>query len=128
MHLHKPCTSLSASTLYSQLNSVFLVFPREYLDTSSANVTTCLQVWPSKGMQLFCSILRYCFIYSFCSYRAIPILPDLKEVMDWVFTDTSLKLFHWLNVQEIWAQLYIIKNKRKREKVCNIKNHNTVFY
>lgn len=58
--------------------------------------------------------------YNSCSYRAIPILPDLKEVMDWIFTDTSLKLFHWLKVQEIWAQLYIIKNLRKREKVYGI--------
>jgi len=54
------------------------------------------------------------------SYRAIPILPDLKEVMDWMFTETSLKLFHWLKVQEIWAQLYIIKNLRKREKVSKV--------
>ena len=36
-----------------------------------------------------------------------------------MFTDTSLKLFHWLKVQEIWAQLYIIKNLRKREQVCD---------
>ena len=53
MDLLKPCTSLSVSTLYSQLNSVFLVFPREYLDISSANVTTLLQVLPFKGMQLY---------------------------------------------------------------------------
>ena len=61
------------------------------------------------------------------SYRLIPILPDLKEVMDWVFTDTSLKLFHWLKVQEIWAQLYIIKNLRKREKVWKYVLLHTVF-
>ena len=46
----KPCTSLSVSTLYSQLNSVFLIIPREYSDISSANVTTFLQVYVFKGM------------------------------------------------------------------------------
>ena len=63
-----------------------------------------------------CNTVLYC---NLCRYRAIPVLPDLKEVMDWMFTDTSLKLFHWLKVQEIWAQLYIIKNKRKREQVVS---------
>lgn len=41
-----------------------------------------------------------------------------------MFTDTSLKLFHWLKVQEIWAQLYIIKNLRKREQVCDFNETN----
>ena len=41
-----------------------------------------------------------------------------------MFTDTSLKLFHWLKVQEIWAQLYIIKNLRKREQVCDLNETN----
>jgi len=69
-----------------------------------------------------------CVLFVFlhmCSYRAIPIIPDLKEVMDWMFTETSLKLFHWLKVQEIWAQLYIIKNLRKREKVSVVVEFST---
>jgi len=65
------------------------------------------------------------FLLHMYSYRAIPILPDLKEVMDWMFTETSLKLFHWLKVQEIWAQLYIIKNLRKREKVSVVVKFST---
>ena len=34
-----------------------------------------------------------------------------------MFTPTSLDLGHWLKVQEIWALLYAIKNKRRWEKV-----------
>jgi len=67
-----------------------------------------------------CVKVSMCVFSLHHSYRLIPILPDLKEVMDWMFTDTSLKLFHWLKVQEIWAQLYIIKNLRKREKVYKL--------
>ena len=71
-------------------------------------------------MHIYEDVCAICMCVSclFHSYRLIPILPDLKEIMDWMFTDTSLKLFHWLKVQEIWAQLYLIKNLRKREKVC----------
>lgn len=53
----------------------------------------------------------------FTGYRAIPLLPELREIMDWVFTDTALSLFHWLRVQEIYAQLYLVKVRRQREKV-----------
>ena len=53
----------------------------------------------------------------FSGYRAIPLLPELREVMDWVFTDTALSLFHWLRVQEIYAKLYLVKVRRQREKV-----------
>jgi hypothetical protein len=52
----------------------------------------------------------------FSGYRAIPLLPELREVMDWVFTDTALSLFHWLRVQEIYAKLYLVKVRRHREK------------
>ncbi len=51
-------------------------------------------------------------------YRLIPILPELREVMDWVFTDTTLSLINWFKVQEIYAQLYLVKVQRNREKVA----------
>lgn len=56
----------------------------------------------------------------FSGYRTIPLLPELREVMDWVFTDTALPLLHWLRVQEIYAKLYLVKVRRHREKVCAV--------
>lgn len=50
-------------------------------------------------------------------YRAVPLLPELREVIDWVFTDTALSLLHWLRVQEIYAKLYLVKVRRQKEKV-----------
>ena len=52
-------------------------------------------------------------------YRLIPLIPELREVMDWVFTDTALTLINWLRVQEIWAQIYQVKVRREREKVTS---------
>ena len=57
-------------------------------------------------------------------YRVIPLLPELREVMDWVFTDTTLSLFHWLRVQEIYAKLYLVKVRRHREKVSMYAHNN----
>ncbi len=37
--------------------------------------------------------------------------------MDWVFTDTALSLINWLKVQEIYAQLFLVKVQRERELV-----------
>lgn len=60
---------------------------------------------------------------AFNVYRLIPILPELREIMDWVFTDTALSLINWLKVQEIYAQLYLVKVQRNRERVSKSKGH-----
>ena len=54
---------------------------------------------------------------AFQVYRVIPILSELREVMDWMFTDTVLNLLHWFRVQEIYAQVYLVKVRREREEV-----------
>lgn len=42
-------------------------------------------------------------------YRWVPLLPELKEMTDWVFTDSSLSLTQWLTVEEIWSSLYPVR-------------------
>ena len=51
------------------------------------------------------------------SYRFIPIIPLLREVTDWTMTRTSLRLKHYLTVQEIWAQLFLLSVYRRWERV-----------
>ncbi|XP_065913262.1 piezo-type mechanosensitive ion channel component 1-like isoform X2 [Dysidea avara] len=77
----------------------------------------CVGGFPKRVLGYFISE-QYNIVASFLFriYRAIPLLPELKEVMDWMFTPTSLELSHWLKVQEVWSLLYIIKNQRKWEK------------
>ena len=54
---------------------------------------------------------------AFLVYRLIPLLPELRETMDWTFTDTSLSLINWFKVQEIYSLIYLVKAQRTREKV-----------
>lgn len=37
--------------------------------------------------------------------------------MDWVWTDTTLSLSNWMCVEDIYANIFIIKCSRETEKV-----------
>ena len=73
--------------------------------------------WSIDWSMYFEYIVLLVLLFIPSSYRAVPLLPEFKEVMDWMFTPTALQLSHWLKVQEIWALLYDIKTKRQWEKV-----------
>ena len=53
------------------------------------------------------------FIFLHDRYRLIPLLPELRQVVDWVATDTSLSLLNWMIVQELWAHLFQVKVQRE---------------
>lgn len=45
---------------------------------------------------------------------AIPLLFELRTVLDWMFVKTSLTFYEWVRVEAIYAQVYKIKTKRLR--------------
>lgn len=47
----------------------------------------------------------------------MPFLVELRAVMDWVWTDTTLSLSNWMCVEDIYANIFIIKCSRETEKV-----------
>lgn len=47
----------------------------------------------------------------------MPFLVELRAVMDWVWTDTTLSLSSWMCVEDIYANVFIIKCSRETEKV-----------
>lgn len=61
--------------------------------------------------------LRVCV----CRFRLVPFLVELRAVMDWVWTDTTLSLSNWMCVEDIYANIFIIKCSRETEKVWKIR-------
>lgn len=52
-----------------------------------------------------------------CRFRLVPFLTELRAVMDWVWTDTTLSLSSWICVEDIYAHIFILKCWRESEKV-----------
>lgn len=52
-------------------------------------------------------------------FRLVPFLVELRAVMDWVWTDTTLSLSSWMCVEDIYANIFIIKCSRETEKVLD---------
>lgn len=54
------------------------------------------------------------------SFRMVPFLTELRAVMDWVWTDTTLSLSSWICVEDIYANIFILRCWRESEKVEHI--------
>lgn len=52
----------------------------------------------------------------FQGIQALPFLLELRSVLDWVLTKTTLTLNHWLKVEDIYANVFVIKCWRDSEK------------
>ncbi|XP_060896547.1 piezo-type mechanosensitive ion channel component 1 isoform X3 [Labrus mixtus] len=55
-------------------------------------------------------------LFLFQGFRLVPFLVELRAVMDWVWTDTTLSLSNWMCVEDIYANTFIIKCSRETEK------------
>lgn len=65
---------------------------------------------------LSCSYLPF----SRHSFRMVPFLTELRAVMDWVWTDTTLSLSSWICLEDIYANIFILRCWRESEKVEQI--------
>ncbi|KAA0718548.1 Piezo-type mechanosensitive ion channel component 2 [Triplophysa tibetana] len=59
---------------------------------------------------------NYANLFLFQGFRLIPFLTELRAVMDWVWTDTTLSLSSWICVEDIYAYIFILKCWRESEK------------
>lgn len=54
---------------------------------------------------------------------ATPFLFELRALMDWIWTETSMPLFEWLKMEDIFANIYELKVFFELIKpIVNIKN------
>ncbi|XP_038577867.1 piezo-type mechanosensitive ion channel component 2 [Micropterus salmoides] len=59
---------------------------------------------------------NYLNLFLFQGFRMVPFLTELRAVMDWVWTNTTLSLSSWICVEDIYANIFILKCWRESEK------------
>ncbi|XP_030623248.1 piezo-type mechanosensitive ion channel component 2 [Chanos chanos] len=59
---------------------------------------------------------NYVNLFLFQGFRMVPFLTELRAVMDWVWTDTTLSLSSWICVEDIYAHIFVLKCWRESEK------------
>ncbi len=52
---------------------------------------------------------------AFKVYFNLPFLMELRTLMDWVWTDTSMTLFDWLKMEDIFQNVFQLKCSRQME-------------
>lgn len=45
-----------------------------------------------------------------------PFLFELRTLMDWIWTDSTMPLFEWLKMEDIFANIFELKCSRQMEK------------
>ncbi|XP_054723460.1 LOW QUALITY PROTEIN: piezo-type mechanosensitive ion channel component 2-like [Uloborus diversus] len=63
----------------------------------------------------FCKKYNYANLFLFKGYMIIPFLYELRSLMDWIWTDTSMNISNWLKMEDIYANVFVLKCTRRAE-------------
>ena len=55
--------------------------------------------------------------YLYIVYRSMPFVFEIRSVLDWAATETSLDLFMWLKLEDIYASLFKAKCEMVRSSL-----------
>lgn len=59
---------------------------------------------------------NYINLFLFKGFLAIPFLLELRVLMDWIWTDSTLAIGSWLQMEDIYANIYVLKCWREAER------------
>ncbi|KAL4712923.1 hypothetical protein ACJJTC_011993, partial [Scirpophaga incertulas] len=59
-----------------------------------------------------CKSYHFLNMMLFRGFMAIPFLFELRTLMDWIWTDTSMTLMDWLKMEDIFASVFLLKCSR----------------
>ncbi|PKA54847.1 hypothetical protein AXF42_Ash000682 [Apostasia shenzhenica] len=69
--------------------------------------------------QFLTSIITRIHFLGFRLYRALPFLYELRCVLDWSCTTTSLTMYDWLKLEDINASLFLVKCDAVLNRACH---------
>ncbi|XP_026329382.1 piezo-type mechanosensitive ion channel component isoform X3 [Hyposmocoma kahamanoa] len=62
-----------------------------------------------------CKSYRFVNMVLFRGFMAVPFVFELRTLMDWIWTDTSMTLMDWLKMEDIFANIFLLKCSRAIE-------------
>ncbi|XP_060518446.1 piezo-type mechanosensitive ion channel component [Cylas formicarius] len=54
-------------------------------------------------------------MFLFKGFMLVPFLFELRSVMDWMWTETSMGVFDWLKMEDIFSHIFLLKCSRNME-------------
>ncbi|XP_035705079.1 piezo-type mechanosensitive ion channel component isoform X2 [Folsomia candida] len=63
-----------------------------------------------------CKKYNYLNMFLFKGFMAVPFLFELRALMDWIWTETSMTLSDWLKLEDIFAHIFQLKCQRRVEQ------------
>ncbi|XP_075212450.1 piezo type mechanosensitive ion channel component isoform X3 [Lycorma delicatula] len=63
-----------------------------------------------------CKSYNYVNMYLFKVFMLVPFVFELRALMDWIWTDTSMTLSDWLKMEDIFAHIFQLKCQRRAEE------------
>lgn len=67
-----------------------------------------------------CKGYNYINFGLFKGFMFVPFLFEIRTIMDWIWTDTSMTIFDWLKMEDIFANIFLLK-------VCQIYKHEIII-
>ncbi|VDL18635.1 unnamed protein product [Hymenolepis diminuta] len=58
---------------------------------------------------------NYINLVLFKAYLIMPFVYEVRSVMDWMWTDSPLSLYHWMELEDIYAKVFVMKCWRRSE-------------
>ncbi|KAK9732190.1 Piezo [Popillia japonica] len=72
--------------------------------------------YPSRILgNVLCKGYNYVNMFLFKGFMMVPFLFELRTVMDWMWTDTSMTIFDWIKMEDIFAHVFQLKCTRHVE-------------
>ncbi|CAB3377428.1 Hypothetical predicted protein [Cloeon dipterum] len=62
-----------------------------------------------------CKKYNYLNMFLFKGFMAVPFLFELRTLMDWMWTKTSMTLGEWIKMEDIFAHIFQLKCQRRAE-------------
>ncbi|KAG7166218.1 Piezo-type mechanosensitive ion channel component-like [Homarus americanus] len=62
-----------------------------------------------------CKQYNYLNLFSFRMFMYVPFLFELRTLMDWIWTDTSMSLSDWVKMEDIFSHIFQLKCERRAE-------------